>query len=39
MESVLTENSNNNLETTYVKEVYEEIHRIFQTLVVINGLG
>ena len=25
MESVLTENSNNNLETTYVKEVYEEI--------------
>lgn len=25
MKSVLTENSNNNLETTYVKEVYEEI--------------
>lgn len=25
MESVLTENNNNNLETTYVKEVYEEI--------------
>ena len=25
MESVLTENSNNNLETIYVKEVYEEI--------------
>ena len=25
MEPVLTENSNNNLETTYVKEVYEEI--------------
>lgn len=25
METVLTENSNNNLETTYVKEVYEEI--------------
>lgn len=25
MESVLTENSNNNLETTYVKEVYQEI--------------
>jgi len=25
MESVLTENSNNNFETTYVKEVYEEI--------------
>jgi SAM-dependent methyltransferase len=29
MESVLTENSNNNLETTYVKEVYEEIANHF----------
>lgn len=29
MESVLTGNSNNNLETTYVKEVYEEIANHF----------